>query len=250
MPTAAWLLSAVASGLLAADGIEFTGPFASRSAQIVKRPTVRAATSWEAIDSDVDFYGWMLDHPTAAAALWNAFGLEVGTVEMLPDGWRSREPDGLVLEFRRLHHSAGIRAYYCRATTPTGAIPRTATAEIVLIHDLRTVAMNDGTHRSMDRLEAWVSAEGAALRLVMKLAKGALANSVVRALRETRQYFALAAKMASRRPEWARAAVTKRPGLLRQEEAIAFDGHLQRIRPVVATEALVPRATDAPLRRD
>jgi hypothetical protein len=249
MPTAVWLIPAIA-GLLASDGVEFTGPNAVRAAQIVKRPTVRAATPWQTVEADADFFSWMLDHPTAAAALWNAVGLETGTVEMLPDGWRSREPEGVVLEFRKLHRSSGIRAYYCRATAPTGAIPKTATAEIVLIHDLRSIATSDGTVRSMDRLEAWVSAEGAGLRLVMKLARGAMSNAVEKALRETRQYFALAAKMASRRPDWAREAVTKRPGLLAASDAVEFECHLQRIRPILATQASVPRPTEVPLRRD
>jgi len=237
MPSSAALLSAICSLALASDGtaIEFSGPFANRAAAIVKHSTIHAATPWEAVPADADLYGWMIDHPAASAAVWSAIGLQVGTVETLPDGWRSRDPDGFVFEFRRIHYSVGIRGYYCRATAPTGAIPRTATIEIVLLH---RVGASEGV--AVDRLEAWVSAEGSALRFMMKMAKGAVSNAVVRALKETRQYFALAARIAERRPEWARTAVIGRPGAMTAAETAELAAHLDRVSPIARVEAVRP----------
>jgi hypothetical protein len=229
MPTTAWFF--IAFGLFRVgsntESVEFVGAFAERAAQIVKRSTVHTTTAWEVVDADVGLFEWLIDHPSAAAALWKDLGLTVGSVEVLSDGWSSRDPDGISIEFHRLHQSVGLRAYYCKATAPTGAIPRTVTVEIVLVHRLMFTAASDGV-QPIDRLEAWVSAEGAALRLIMKLANGATTNAVVRSLRETKLYFALAAKIAERRPQWARAALIKRPGRFSAEEFSQFEDHLKR----------------------
>src|SRR4051812_43249011 len=112
MPTTARMLAAfcVIAASARADSVEFSGAFAARAREIVKRPTVHTATAWEAIDADASLFGWLVDHPAAAGTLWKELGLEIGVVEMLSDGWRSRDPDGVVLEFHRLHQSAGTRA--------------------------------------------------------------------------------------------------------------------------------------------
>lgn len=225
MPTTVWFF--VAFGLIGGDSVEFVGPCAERAAQIVKRPTIHTATGWEPVNADVGLFHWLIDHPVAAATLWTELGLKVGSVELLPDGWRSRDPDGVVMEFHRVHRSAGLRGYYCKATAPVGAMRRSATIEFVIIHQL-VVTSPSNRAQPVDRLEAWVSAEGAALRLIMKLANGAATNAVVRSLRETKLYFSTVARIAERRPQWARSAFVKQPDVLSQDEFAQFEAHLKR----------------------
>jgi len=225
MPATAWFF--VAFGLIGGDSMEFVGPCAERAAQIVKRPTIRTATGWEPVNADVGLFHWLIDHPIAAATLWKDLGVKVGSVELLPDGWRSRDPDGVIMEIHRVHRSAGLRAYYCKATAPAGAIRRSVTVEFVIIHQSVVTSTSNGA-QPVDRLEAWVSAEGAALRLIMKLANGAATSAVVRSLRETKLYFSMAAKIAERRPQWAQSALVKQPVVLSQEEFAQFEEHLKR----------------------
>lgn len=226
MPTTALLFVAYTTLGFGAESIEFVGGFAERAAKIVKHPTVHTSTAWESIDADLGLFEWLIDHPSAAATLWSEIGLPVGTVDLLADGWRSRDPDGVTLEFHRIHQSSGLRGYYCKATAPTGAIPRTVTAEFVMIHQVGATVPAVGG-QPIDRLEAWVSAEGAALRMLMKLVNGAATNIVVRSLRETKLYFTLAAKIAERRPQWAKSALAKRPGVLATTDLAQFDKLVQ-----------------------
>jgi len=231
MPTPARVLTAfflLAAGARA-DAVEFSGSYAERAARIVKRPTIHATTSWEAVDADPKLFEWFLDHPAAAGALWKDLGLEVGSVEVLADGWRSRDPDGVVLEFHRLHRSAGMRGFYCKASVPTRAFPREVTAEFVLVHQVHIPDGESGGQQPIDRMETWVSAEGAALRLVMRVANGALKNAVIRSLRETKLYFTSIARIASGRPTWAANAVVKHPSFLTGDDVQQFGEHLMRI---------------------
>jgi hypothetical protein len=231
MPTTARIL--IALGVLApvasAGSVEFSGPFAQRAAAIVKRPTVHTVGAWEIVDADADLTTWFIDHPAAAGALWKEAGVEIGDVELLADGWRSRDPDGLVLDVYRLHQSAGLRAYYCKAVAPTRGIPRSVTAEFVLIHQIHVSEGTNGLRQSMDRMEAWVSADGAGLRVIMRLANGAVQRAVARSLRETKIYFAKAAKLAERRPQWTRDTLVKRPCFLSNDDFTALDAHLSRV---------------------
>ena len=119
MPATAWFFVAV--GFVGGESMEFVGPYAERAAQIVKRPTIHTATGWEPVNADVGLFEWLIDHPVAMATLWKDLGLKVGSVEILADGWRSRDPDGVLMDVHRIHHSAGLRAYYCKATAPAGA---------------------------------------------------------------------------------------------------------------------------------
>jgi hypothetical protein len=246
MPTTVWFL--VASSLLPLgtgfESVEFAGAYAEHAALIVKRPTIQTATAWETVNADVGLFEWLIDHPMAAAALWKDLGLKVGSVELLSDGWRSRDPDGVSIEFHRVHRSVGLRAYYCKATAPTGTIPRTVSVEFVIVHRLATSAASDGV-QAIDRLEAWVSADGAALRLIMKLAKGAATRAVVRSLRETKLYFALVAKIAERRPKWAQEAIVRRPDVLSNAEISQFEEHLKRAAAVrsSAASSIAPPST-------
>jgi hypothetical protein len=241
---------AALTGAARAEQIEFHGAFAERAAKIVERPTVHAATSWEPVDADLAVFEWLIDHPAAAGSLWKDLGLEVGAVEVLADGWRSRDPDGVVLEFHRLHESAGKRGYYCKATAPTGAIPRTVTVEFVVLHQIQ-LAEGPGIPQPVDHMEAWVSAQGAALRLMMKIADGAMTRAVLRSLRETKLYFASVARFAERRPEWATGALRKRQAFLSSEDLVQFDACVRRAaqtprRPAASATALARESRDAP----
>jgi hypothetical protein len=237
MLATAWFL--VAFGLIGGDSMEFVGPTAERAAQIVKRPTIHTATDWEPVNADVGLFEWLIDHPAATATMWKDLGVKIGSVELLPDGWRSRDPDGVLMEFHRVHQSAGLRAYYCKATAPAGTIRRSVTVEFVIIHRLGTTSTSDMT-QPVDRLEAWVSAEGAALRFIMKLANDAATNAVLRSLRETKLYFAMAAKIAERRPQWAQSALVKQPAVISQDEFAQFEERLKR---AVAARPIAARST-------
>lgn len=181
---------------------ELTGPHADRARHILKQPVLRRSRPPEVFACDPVLLEWLFSHPIWATELWRAMGVPISSLSRVGDGYECRE-DNALARIHVVHQSPGIRVIYCYGEAKRPPLPGKLRAEMVVVQRYAYSKMTDGQYHAVQQLEAFAYAEGAALKAIMKLTRGACEQVVDRCLQDMTIYFALLARVLQLQPAWA-----------------------------------------------
>lgn len=181
----------------------FAAPFRQRVLQILKKPAVFCQTSVEMFPCSPVLYEWLLEHPLWVTELWQQLGLEVAPVESLQDGYRICDPERGSIEFHVVSRQPELRILYCLAEAKKSLIPGRVRAEMVIVQKYRFLRRPDGEYVLAQRLYGFVTADGATLKAVMKLAPNTSERVSEQCLEEMMIYFSMMCRIIQVQPSWA-----------------------------------------------
>lgn len=174
----------------------------TRVRQIIKKPAVFCQTPVEMFPSSPLLYEWLLEHPLWVTELWQKLGLDVAPVELLEDGHRICDPERGSIQFHVVCQQPEMRILYCIAEAKKSLLPRRLRAEMVIVQKYRFLRRPDGDYLLAQRLYGFVTADGATLKAVMKIAPNASERVSEQCLQEMMIYFSMMCRIIQVQPNW------------------------------------------------